>query len=1044
MVLRAHRAKAARALVPALSCALVIATTTVVGVPLAHAATNGTPTALSVSPSTTAAGASQVSYTVAFTASAGGALAAGTGTVTLALPAGSAYNGSVGFDDVTSGATGSIFDFQGSTANSGATLTVPISIGIAGGDQVTATYTAVTSPSGSGQQTASFSTSSDTTAATAQFTLTAGDQQVASFGGVTVSSTAAGAGGVTYTMEYTASPTGQLVQNTGTITVAAPAGTSFNGNIAFDDLTSGATGGWFDFQGTTTNNGATFTITSNVPVAAGDKVRLTFTDITSAATAGTHQITFSTSSDTRPATASFALTAGDQQVASFGGISVSSTAAGASQVTYTMEYTASPTGQLVQNNGLITVAAPAGTSFNGNIAFDDLTSGATGGWFDFQGTTSNNGATFTISSNVAVAAGDKVRLTFTDITSAATAGTHQITFSTSSDTKPVTASFALTAAHQVAAPAVTVSTQQPGGTATYTATFTTSPSGQLIAGDGDVLLAAPAGTDFSSATFSVADLTTGQVFGHQANVSNGGATASIAAPVDFGAGDQIKVTATGVTNPTAAGHVALQLSTSSDTVPAAGSYIVGDSPPIFTAASPPGAASAGAAMAYTFVTTGYPAAAYSLSGAPSWLHIQSATGQLSGTIPDGTKSFSYTVHAVNGSGSALEGPFSVMVGSGARISGTVQDTSANPVANVIVDACDPSGGACESVTTDDTGAFALSVLAGSTIVLTAYPPVGSGEATTSTAALKVPAAGLTGVTLTTQAGIPPITGSLKINGTSSPVVNWATPSTATLTGCANGLATVTVAGENTATGKPATTVTVLTETPAGSGFYTGTVPPQEPVHGPVDIYSTLWCPADSALEPELGSASGGTSVILTGSGFSGTTAVDFGGTPARSYSVVSDDAIQAVAPAGTGTVPVTVHDSSSPGGDVVGQFTYQAITSISPSSGPVKGSTWVIIHGTGLASASDVLFGKQAAEEYYVLSDTRARGAESARHRHPGHHRRHARRRDDACDAGRPVHLRRAAGRRTETRWARGHACCGIGSGAARAARRRCPRQAAS
>ena len=64
-------------------------------------------------------------------------------------------------------------------------------------------------------------------------------------------------------------------------------------------------------------------------------------------------------------------------------------------------------------------------------------------------------------------------------------------------------------------------------------------------------------------------------------------------------------------------------------------------------------------------------------------------------------------------------------------------------------------------------------------------------------------------------------------------------------------------------------------------------------------------------------------MTITGTGFTGATAVDFGTTPATSFTVVSDTSITADSPAGTGTVDVTV---TTPGGtsatSPADQFTY--------------------------------------------------------------------------------------------------------------------------
>jgi hypothetical protein len=85
----------------------------------------------------------------------------------------------------------------------------------------------------------------------------------------------------------------------------------------------------------------------------------------------------------------------------------------------------------------------------------------------------------------------------------------------------------------------------------------------------------------------------------------------------------------------------------------------GNSAPQFEASNPPLTATAGSDYQYTFTASGHPS--YSLSGAPGWLSINSATGQVSGDVPAGTTSFSYSVTASDAAGTATSGPYAVTV-----------------------------------------------------------------------------------------------------------------------------------------------------------------------------------------------------------------------------------------------------------------------------------------------------------------------------------------------------------------------------------------------
>jgi IPT/TIG domain len=143
--------------------------------------------------------------------------------------------------------------------------------------------------------------------------------------------------------------------------------------------------------------------------------------------------------------------------------------------------------------------------------------------------------------------------------------------------------------------------------------------------------------------------------------------------------------------------------------------------------------------------------------------------------------------------------------------------------------------------------------------------------------------------------------------------------------------------------------------------------------GDFTYYAT---PSVSSVSPSTGPIAGGTSVTITGTGLCGATGVDFGATPAASFTVnQSCTQINATSPSGNGTVDVTVTTpgGTSPDNPPADSFTYApqpTVASILPTSGPTAGGTAVQITGTGLTGATAITFGATPSPQFSCTSDS--------------------------------------------------------------------------
>lgn len=131
------------------------------------------------------------------------------------------------------------------------------------------------------------------------------------------------------------------------------------------------------------------------------------------------------------------------------------------------------------------------------------------------------------------------------------------------------------------------------------------------------------------------------------------------------------------------------------------------------------------------------------------------------------------------------------------------------------------------------------------------------------------------------------------------------------------------------------------------------------------------------VAPAVGPLAGGNRVTLWGSGFTTDTRVTFGGVTARVLDVASDEEMLVGAPAGSGTVDVTVSDTLLPQQNTLtaaytfADGTAPLLASVSPRTGRSMGGTRVTLRGRGLSGQNlAVLFGSVPATGVTVVDAT--------------------------------------------------------------------------
>ncbi|TMR89476.1 IPT/TIG domain-containing protein [Nonomuraea basaltis] len=252
---------------------------------------------------------------------------------------------------------------------------------------------------------------------------------------------------------------------------------------------------------------------------------------------------------------------------------------------------------------------------------------------------------------------------------------------------------------------------------------------------------------------------------------------------------------------------------------------------------------------------------------------------------------------------------------------------------------------------------------------------------TKITAITPPGAGTVNVTVTGNAGNSSQNVPFTYVNAPAPVIAALTPNTSPQAGGTN--VTITGSGFTGATqvrfGTLTSTFAVISGSQltasvpaaAGSGPVLVTVTTPGGTSNPAPLcYLAAIAPVVTDIDPSQGPLAGGNIATITGSGFAGATQVRFGALTST-FTVISGSQVNATAPAGSGTVPITV---VTPGGSSAGDVFYSyvaapAIVSLNPGEGPSSGGNPVTIVGTGFTYVTDVFFGASPAP-FSIVSDT--------------------------------------------------------------------------
>jgi cyclophilin family peptidyl-prolyl cis-trans isomerase len=579
-----------------------------------------------------------------------------------------------------------------------------------------------------------------------------------------------------------------------------------------------------------------------------------------------------------------------------------------------------------------------------------------------------------------------INVTVNDGTATSQAATATVSFSTTSATPAVTA-ISPTSGPAAGGSTVTVTGTGFGGAtavdfgssaaSAFTVNSATSITATSPAGSGtqDITVVTPGGTSATSSadqfTYEAAPAVTGisptsgpTAGGTTVTISGSGFTSATAvdfgsvAAASFGVVSDSEITAT---SPAGSGTVDVTvISPSATSATSSADEFTYEAAPTVTGIAPSSGPAAGGTQV-VITGTGFTGASVVDFGnqAASSFTLNSAT-QITAVSPQSTGTVDVTVTTPGGTSAT---------------SSSDKFTYAPTVTAVTPDS-GPTAGSTQ-VTITGTGFSNATAVDFGGVAAASFGIVSSTEITATSPA----GSGTVDVTVVAPAGTSATSPSDQFTYVAAPSVTGVLPDSGpaaggtqvTITGTALTGATVVDFG-----GVPASSFSVSSATqiiavsPAGTGAVDVTVTTPGGSSSPSPSDQFTYAPTVTAVSPNAGPGEGGTSVAITGTGFSNATAVDFGTTTATTFTALSDTQITAVSPAGTGQVDITVvAPAGTSATSSADQFTYApTVAAVTPNTGAAAGNTSVVITGTGFTNVSTVKFGSAGAGSFTVNSAT--------------------------------------------------------------------------